>query len=305
MSEKQIEETRKKILRIVDGAKIKTLKDWTEDRVEEFCMNLVKKTAAKDFDPKVAEPSTMRTRNFYRSTAHTFDRWLYEKKRQLELAMRGLKKEFNKAYVPSRTRKPLEWDGLVKLWETARDSERTIEGYAGHMRYMLYMTAAATGFRRSELQQLTPESILLDCGEPGITRPGQITKNGDDVDLQNLPDYLVPVFRDWLADKPAGEPLFPDVEKKKTAKMMKRDLTEAGLEYNPEGTNQFYDFHGWRHLFITNAWQGADGNPLVVQVRARHADIKTTMGYSHTNDRQLYVATNKAGRLPVLPSKAK
>ena len=91
--------------------------------------------------------------------------------------------------------------------------------------------------------------------------------------------------------------MFPKLEHKKTAKMMKRDLGEAGLLYKVE-RNQYRDFHQWRHLFITNAWSSGE-SPEVVRTLARHSDMNTTQGYSHTPNRQRHKAVNKMDELPL------
>lgn len=41
----------------------------------------------------------------------------------------------------------------------------------------------------------------------------------------------------------------------KTAKMLRADLTDAGIEYR-DGSGRVVDFHALRHTFITNLTRG-------------------------------------------------
>lgn len=202
---------------MIKGAQIKTLADWNEDRVEQFCRDLRNRTNAKNYNTKTAPPATMRTRNSYRQVAKTFDLWLYQKRRQPELALRGLTKEKDKTYVPSRQRPPLNMAEIRKLWESTRKSNAVVEGFVGLTRFMLYVVAAATGLRVRELASLTPRSFWLGDQYPEVVVEARFTKNGREA-RQPVALYLVPVFKKWLAELPLGQPVFPGLVGKKDGK---------------------------------------------------------------------------------------
>ncbi len=156
----------------------------------------------------------MPTRNSYRSTTRNFDEWLYQKRRLPEIALRGLENESKTDEPANRKRPPLEIDQVKNLWTATRTSKSVVQGYDGFTRYMLYLTAAATGFRVLEISSLVPESFELGSDFPMVKVKAAFTKNKNEAN-QPLPQYLVPVFQDWLVDKPGGSPLFPKLATKR------------------------------------------------------------------------------------------
>lgn len=94
--------------------------------------------------------------------------------------------------------------------------------------------------------------------------------------------------------------MFPGLGDKRTCKMIKIDLTDAGVPYRNE-RGEYRDWHALRHSFITRCWKsGAD--PSVVQKLARHSDIRLTMGYSHATDSDLRKATDAVPKIPLAPT---
>ena len=81
---------------------------------------------------------------------------------------------------------------------------------------------------------------------------------------------------------------------------MRKDLASAGLEYCVNG-NQYRDFHMWRHLYNRTIWTSGESTKVIKDL-ARHEDIRTTMGYTHTTPKQLHAAVNKMAPLPILPA---
>ena len=67
--------------------------------------------------------------------------------------------------------------------------------------------------------------------------------------------------------------------------MLRQDLDRAGIAYNVARrgvfTEDVVDFHALRHSYITHLIRSG-ANPKVVQVLARHSDIRLTMQrYTH------------------------
>ena len=113
-----------------------------------------------------------------------------------------------------------------------------------------------------------------------------------------LPQYIVTELRRWLANVPGDDPLVPGLANKKTGKMIRKDLEAAGLPYIDED-GKYRDWHALRHTFITREWRSGAPAP-VVQKRARHADIRTTIGYSHVTQAELRVAAESVPQLRLL-----
>lgn len=117
---------------------------------------------------------------------------------------------------------------------------------SGPSRAMLYRMALGTGFRRTELQSLTPASFDLENGT--VTLAAKFSKHRKS-DVQIMPKWLTDTIRKWLAD---GNPLWPNLTKH-TSKMIRADLEAAGIPYRIEGINGplFADFHSLRHTYVT------------------------------------------------------
>jgi integrase len=85
----------------------------------------------------------------------------------------------------------------------------------------------------------------------------------------------------------SGEPLFPLLAQRKTWKMIKTDLTAAGIPYVDEH-GKYADFHSLRHRFVTDVWltintTGAAISPPTSMSFARHRQLSTTMLYTHVD----------------------
>lgn len=75
-------------------------------------------------------------------------------------------------------------------------------------RELLYLTAAATGLRASELASLTPASFDLAAAPPTVTVDAACSKHRRQ-DVVPLHPQLVARLRPWLASVPADRPLWP------------------------------------------------------------------------------------------------
>src|SRR5262249_1899914 len=130
-------------------------------------------------------------------------------------------------------RRDLSPEELGLLLEAARQSPKTIRYLPGTDRHFLYLTAAATGFRVSELRSMTPESFVLDTDTPTARVRAACTKNRKEAG-QPLPAWGAEAIGGYLGTKPAGLPLWPDNPKAPAeswrlhgAEMIRRDLKDA------------------------------------------------------------------------------
>jgi integrase len=212
-------------------------------------------------------------------------------------------------------RRDLSADELGRLVGMTRASGRPFMRLAGPDRAMIYLTAVATGFRTSELASMTPESFALTGPRPTATVRAACTKNRK-LAVQPLPLDVAAALADYLADKPAGQPVWPGTwAKDKSAKMIRRDLADARAAWvaEAEGDRQraerdagdflayrdaegrYADFHCLRHTFITMV--GKLGlSPREHQDLARHATYNQTSRYSHS---RMYDLAEAVQRLPI------
>src|SRR5207244_5524529 len=208
-----------------------------------------------------------------------------------------------------RSLAPNEFAALLEATRQRPDSF----GLSGSDREMLYLVAANTGFRASELASLLPESFQLEPPKKKTDPPLAVrikaayAKNRKEVDQPLRPD-LAARIGEWMAGKPADRPLWPAwnigggiVRKwwKDAAEMIKADLEAAGLAYH-DVDGRVFDFHALRHLFISNLCH-AGVHPKEAQILARHSTITLTMDrYTHLGIADAAAALDK---LPALPTR--
>jgi integrase len=235
--------------------------------------------------PREAGGIGIQTNNFYLSALNQFCRWMARGPRP-RMALNPFEgmQGGNVSLDRRHDRRDLDPSELGKVLGAVRESTWTFRGLAGPDRQCLYLTAAGTGLRVAELASLTPESFGLDADPPTVTVRAAHAKNKRPV-TQPLPPQLVPTLRDYLADKPAGRPVWPGTWTEKAARMLAHDLEAVGIPYVLKGPDGplFADFHSLRHCFIT--WLERSGvTPRTAQELARHSDIRLTLGrYTHAN----------------------
>lgn len=147
-------------------------------------------------------------------------------------------------------------------------------GFTGPTRAVLYLTAAYTGLRASELASLTPASFNFDAKPPVwfIAAASEKARRGDSLPLHA---DLIQELKRYVRKVKPGEPLWPGTwaEICAAAKMLRRDLAAAGIPYKT--TAGVFDFHALRVQFITGLARA--GVPLQAAQRlARHCDPRLT-----------------------------
>src|SRR5262249_17918770 len=175
---------------------------------------------------------SIQTSNFYLAAIKQFCRWLVKDRRTGDNPLAHL--EAGNVRVDRRhDRRELEEAELRLLLATPRASAAAFRGLAGPDRFALYATACGTGFRASALASLTPESF--DLGEaPTVALSARYSKNKKGKE-QPLPADVVDLLRDYLADKPAGEPILRGRGTHLAAQMLRRALEADGIPYAVEG----------------------------------------------------------------------
>jgi len=229
------------------------------------------------------EGMSLSTSNGYFRAMRTFCRWLVRSKRLRENPIEGMACLKVTDADRKRRRRNLSDTEMQALVDEARQSTEPFMGLAGSDRAMLYIVAANTGLRASELASLTPESFELDGERPMVRCQGGYTKNGAEAVLPLRKD-VAEMLRKWLADKPAGRSVWPGnwASRRPGPEMIRHDLAAAGIAYK-DARGRVADFHALRHTFISNLAR-AGVHPRSAQAVARHSTIDLTMNvYTHVD----------------------
>ena len=296
ITEKQRFEVLSRLKKIVAGAKIRTINEITATKVQEYLKSLRDAGGSRQ------------TSNHYFRAIQQFTLWLVKTRKLIENPLSDMRK-LNTQVDRRHDRRALSDEEFQRLIEAA-EAGKPDQTIPGPDRAMMYVLAAWTGYRRSELASLTPSSFDLDGNPPVATVSAAYTKRKR-TDAQVLHPILVKRLRSWLASKslPPNTILFPVSDKvpggvdRRTSEMMMNDLNAARKKWIEEGKtdkeketreqsdflrykdsqNRFADFHANRHTFITNLSK-AKVSPKLAQELARHSDIRLTLGiYTHTD----------------------
>ena len=263
--------------------------------------------------------ASIKTANDYLATAKGFTRWLCRDKRMSIDPFACLSRLAGAETDVRHGRRDLSPEELGLLFDAARSSRRPFRRLSGRDRYFLYLTAAATGFRVSELASMTPESFDLAGDSPTATVEATCTKNRK-LAVQPLPVDVAKALREFLRARPAGVPLWPGTWRVKAAKMIRLDLAEARKKWLQsfqderqrtemeqgdflayvDADGRYGDFHGLRHSFITMVGK-AGVSPKEHQDLARHSTYALTSRYSHSRFYDLAGAVQSLP-IPTVPS---
>jgi integrase len=217
----------------------------------------------------VADEGTERTANHYLAALRTFVRWCCKTNRLAADPLAGVDR-FT-AHEPTFRRTAINPDALAKLL-AATETRTAKTPVSGRDRAMYYRVMAYTGLRKSEAASLRPESF--DLGEhPSVTVEAAYSKRRRRDSLP-LKDDLVPVLRAWLANKPAGKPVFRLPKWMNLERVFCNDCRAAGI-VAAEGER--LGVHSLRRFFITSVVRA--GGLAVGQDLARHSTPMLTKAY--------------------------
>jgi site-specific recombinase XerC len=231
--------------------------------------------------------------NAYLRAVKSFAAWLERDRRTADSPLSHLSAG-NAKLDPRHERRTLPVEELRLLLQAAKNSTKDFRGLLGQDRLMLYAVAMGTGFRVGELASLRPESFDLAANPPTATVEAGYAKNRQEA-TQPLPLDLAAALLVYLADRPAGQPVWRGSWSDDAADMLRIDLEAAGIPYR-DGEGRVTDFHGLRHSFISLMAQSGI-HPKLAQSLARHSTITLTM------DRHAHVQLfDQAAALAALPS---
>ncbi|MGD9646361.1 MAG: tyrosine-type recombinase/integrase [Pirellulales bacterium] len=218
-----------------------------------------------------------RTYNHYIQALNTFCNWLVVSRRLAANPVVGVER-LNTDVDVRHPRRALSPDEVTELVESARNSGETIADLTGEQRARVYVVSYMTGLRRKEMASLTPRSFDLDGDPPTLTVKATVSKHRKK-DVLPLHPELVTMLREWTQGMRPDEQLFERLDRKKTWLMVKKDLERVGIPY--ENEHGIADFHAaGRHSHVTELLRSGASLPEAREL-ARHADIRTTMKYTH------------------------
>jgi len=271
--------------RVLHGCGFKHHSEISPSKVMGFLSDLRKDTDAK-------RGMSSQTFNFYISAVKQFCRWMVKDRRAHEKPVAHLD-GLNVQTDRRHDRRALTTAELHKLLDAARGGE-LVQGMAGAERVMLYRLARETGLRAGELRSLTRSSFRLNGDKPTVIVQAQYSKRRREDTLPLRPE-LAETLKAYLGLMAPAATAFPTMPSKwELAKMLRADLEAAEIPYRDDA-GQVFDFHGFRHTFITNLARGGV-HPKTAQALARHSTITLTMDrYSHS------LMGEQAEALEVLP----
>jgi integrase len=248
--------------RIVDGCKAALVGDLSPSKVTAFLADLR------------AQGTSTQTSNHYLRAIKQFTRWLVRDRRAGDDVLAHLAM-LNVSTDRRHDRRPLSETEFAILLKVA-SAGPVVRRMCGDDRAMLYAVAEYTGLRASELASLTPESFDLEANPPTVVVEAAYSKHRRK-DVLPLHPSLVALLREWLLERPAGQPVWPGkwAKGKEAGVMLKRDLKAAEIPYKDD-KGRFADFHALRYTFITNLVKSGV-TPKLAQMLARHSTIDLTM----------------------------
>lgn len=236
------------------------------------------------------------TSNHYVTALRGFGKWLRRNARVVkENPFEMLDKIDAKADV-RKSRRALEPAQYSQFVNATRASHKTFKGLSGEDRAMLYLLAAFTGLRASEIASTSRTSFKLSNEKPVVIVKGAYTKNSK---LARIPleSKLVERLRDYFdKTQPKEGTIWPGKWFKTAAEMIRRDLAIVGIPYTDE-IGDDYDFHALRHQFITDLARAGVSLNLAKEL-ARHSKVDLTANiYTHLSTNDMTEAVEKLGQM--------
>ncbi len=278
------------IRRIVARHRLKTIGRGAARKLTRESVEAIAQRTAQGAGPTTANRYTVAIRGF--------TRWLVRLKRIGADPLESLSL-VNTAVDVRRARRELTAEELQTLLTGTRTSPRTFRGLTGEDRFMLYLTAAGTGFRANALSNLTPTDFDLIGDSPTVTMAARFAKNRR-TKVQPVPADVADALRPYLSVKTASSPVWAGTWASgyTGAEMLRRDLEAVGIPYAVEGPDgpEYADFHALRHTYLTML--GRNGVDLrTAQELAGHSTPLLTARYSHC---RLYDLAGAVDKLPNL-----
>lgn len=275
-----------RVTRVLEAIHAKAIMDLEPSKITSHLLTL---------RSRKKKPISFETSNHYTRALKGFSKWLWTERRTREDLLRSIR-VINADGQRKRLRRALTTKELTRLISATRSNDTTLRGetwvFAPEDRATLYLLAAYTGLRASEIASLSMASF--DLGQGVLTVEAAYSKRRRKDTLPIHPS-LIQHLAAWLEGKGRGR-LFPGSWNKhyKAAKLLRHDLESAGIAY-VDDQGRYVDFHALRHTFISSLARSGV-KPVVAKELARHSTITLTMDvYSHVETEELRDAL---GQLP-------
>ncbi len=234
---------------------------------------LRKDTATRKNGKKVVKKGiSQRTSNDYLRAVKQFCRWMIKDRRARVNPVEDMEKIDETEF--RRQRRALTLDEQKRLLQ-ATENAGTHHNMTGFERALVYRLALQTGLRANEIRTLTVSAF--DFTARTVTVLAAYSKDRKTATLHLKADTAA-MLKQYLSGKLPGVSAFNLADQ--PAKMLKKDLAAAGIEYRSEQGQA--DFHSLRHTF--GSMLAASGvHPKTAQTLMRHKDINLTMSiYTHS-----------------------
>lgn len=298
-----IDTTVSRVRAILDACGFKYIRDISAAQVAEYLTD--RRNAEKN-------PISIATSNHFLTAVKGFTRWLVRDRRIDHNPLIHLQR-LNTDTDIRRKRRALSEADFAKLLKAAREGD-DVCGLSGADRERLYLVAAFTGLRASELASLSRQSFDLDGEQPTVRLQAAYSKHRRE-DVLPLHPELVARLREWFAEADADDfepadddeavlmleaarearrrPLWPGgwAANRHGAEMIRADLQAAGLAY-VDDHGRVFDFHALRGQFVTRLARSGV-NLQTAQLLARHSDPRLTANhYTHLGTVDLAAAVS-------------
>lgn len=219
-SEKYVRITCTRVKEVIEGCRFQWIADLSASKVMEWLA-----------DQRREEAFGGKTSNYYLRDVKSFCAWLVKDQRTGHnplIHLSGLSVE------DKPVRRILEPEEFKRFIAAASAGE-VLRRRSGKDRVILYLLAANTGFRAEELASLKPSSFDLD-GQTVTVEAGYSKRRRRDV--QPIRPDLAEVLRVYLADRPAGELLWPGSWSNHGAELVREDLAAARAAWIKEAKTE-------------------------------------------------------------------
>lgn len=216
-----------------------------------------------------------RTSNHHLAACREFTRWAVERGLLIADPLARLR-PMNARLDPRHVRRALTFEELCKLVQVAQSGPE-LRDVSGPTRAMVWRLAAEVGLRVGEIAGLQVGDLDLDPVGPALTVRATVAKNRTETRLPLRPELavdLAPFVREKL---PTASLLsLPQTFRDKAARWLRFDLERAEIAYR-DASDRVADVHSLRGSFVSNLIRSG-ASAKVVQVLARHADARLTVG---------------------------
>jgi integrase len=243
-----------------DGQYVYELKNRVRRLIRACGWNLLRDITADSFQSwRAKQTLSPKTLNEYLGSVSSLLNWMEKHERIARNPLQHVQKvQTNGRQV--RPRRAFTDDEMQRLLAVAGP------------RKVVYLTAAYTGLRRSEMAALERDDLHLEGEKPFVNVRASTTKNHQQAVIALHPDLLTEL-RSHVGKLPSfTSRIFADVMP--TMKRFKADLITAGIEFiNAKGYRA--DFHSLRHTLATNLARAGTA-PRVAMEIMRHSDMRLT-----------------------------